>query len=350
MTLQVDPDPSLQVLAARSMLDRLDAMAARVKGVTTARDVEDVHQMRVASRRLRAALRQFRHEFPEGSVKSWNRIVRRVTRRLGPARDLDVQILFVRDHLEHLEDGGLRPGVRRLLLRWKQKRERLQPKVRRAMEDLSASGLFDDLGGTLRRILTHARLENVPDRSEAVRERARTSVRSEVESLLSFETFVPQPERAEELHRMRIAAKRLRYTLELFAPVYDGALDDHVKRIKRIQTLLGDLHDCDVWIELLPRFAERERRRMQKFQGSTRGYAKIRKGVDHLREDRTRERRAVYRGFVEAWNELETIGEWERLLDAVLQAPPPEAERHDAGARSNVREIGSRTGGSQETA
>lgn len=316
--------PSLTLLAARSMLDRLDAMAARVDGVRTAEDVEDVHQMRVASRRLRAALRQFRPEFPKSSVKSWSRTVRRVTRSLGPARDLDVQILFVEDAIERIEDRKAEPGLRRLALRLRQRRESIQPRVARAMDGLASSGLFDDLGGVLRHILTQARLDGIDDHADPVFERARTAVRGRVESLLAYETFVSQPERADELHDMRIEAKRLRYTLELFAPVYDDALDPFVKRTKKIQTLLGDLHDMDVWLEFLPRFVEDERKRIEAFQGSTRGFARVRKGVEALRRECAQNRTKVYEQFHATWHELEEAETWERLLDAVLRPVPKE--------------------------
>jgi CHAD domain-containing protein len=313
--------PSLTLLAARSMLDRLDAMAARADGVRTANDVEDVHQMRVASRRLRSALRQFRPEFPKSSVKAWSKTVRRVTKSLGPARDLDVQILFVENAIARNEDGRVEPGLRRLALRLRQRRESIQPRVVRAMDGLVASNLFEDLGGVLRHILTQARIDGWTDHAEPVFERARVSVRGRVESLLAYETFVSQPDRADELHDMRIEAKRLRYTLELFAPVYDGALDPFVKRTKKLQTLLGDLHDMDVWLEFLPRFLSEEKRRIESFQGDAHGFADVERGVEAFRRACADTRADVYRRFHATWHEVENAETWERLLDAVLHPP-----------------------------
>jgi hypothetical protein len=53
---------------------------------------------------------------------------------------------------------------------------------------------------------------------------------------------------------MRIAGKHLRYTLEIFAPIYGHALDPHIRAMKNIQDLLGEIHDNDVWISWLPEF------------------------------------------------------------------------------------------------
>jgi CHAD domain-containing protein len=62
-----------------------------------------------------------------------------------------------------------------------------------------------------------------------------------------------EPEEVEALHDTRIAAKRLRYVLELTAPCFGPYAATAVKRVKGIQDLLGEVHDCDV---MLPRLHE----------------------------------------------------------------------------------------------
>jgi CHAD domain-containing protein len=66
---------------------------------------------------------------------------------------------------------------------------------------------------------------------------------------LSADLFSPFEVKA--LHEMRIAAKRLRYALELFQPCWGRAFGTYAKRVAKIQSALGDVHDCDVWIEEL---------------------------------------------------------------------------------------------------
>ena len=51
------------------------------------------------------------------------------------------------------------------------------------------------------------------------------------------------------LHKMRIAAKRLRYALELFDQCLGPEAVVFAKTVARLQTSLGELHDCDIWIE-----------------------------------------------------------------------------------------------------
>ncbi len=57
------------------------------------------------------------------------------------------------------------------------------------------------------------------------------------------------PDAVYEHHALRIAAKKLRYTLETYAPLYRRGFTKPIARIKKVQDLLGDIHDCDVWIE-----------------------------------------------------------------------------------------------------
>jgi len=58
-----------------------------------------------------------------------------------------------------------------------------------------------------------------------------------------------QPFEIETLHDMRIAAKRLRYAIELFQQCWRRSIAGYAKRASQIQTALGDVHDYDVWME-----------------------------------------------------------------------------------------------------
>ena len=57
---------------------------------------------------------------------------------------------------------------------------------------------------------------------------------------------------------MRIAAKHLRYTLEVFRPLYGGAAAKFIAAAQQAQRRLGEIHDCNVWVEFLPRFLAKE--------------------------------------------------------------------------------------------
>src|SRR5437867_403439 len=80
---------------------------------------------------------------------------------------------------------------------------------------------------------------------------ARIIARVRLEELYDWDRYVDNPERKRELHNLRIAAKRLRYTLEVFEDVLPEACKPIVKELEQIQEELGLLHDSDVMIALL---------------------------------------------------------------------------------------------------
>src|SRR5437899_1727911 len=80
---------------------------------------------------------------------------------------------------------------------------------------------------------------------------ARIIARVRLEEMYNWDKYVDNPYSIRELHDLRIAAKRLRYTLEIFEEVLPEASKAIVKELEQIQDELGSLHDSDVMIALL---------------------------------------------------------------------------------------------------
>jgi hypothetical protein len=89
------------------------------------------------------------------------------------------------------------------------------------------------------------------DPDASVIDNARRILAVRVAEFYSFEPIIPYPEHSEALHDLRISAKRLRYTLELFRPQFGKAGEPQIERVKKIQEELGTLHDHDVRIDLI---------------------------------------------------------------------------------------------------
>jgi CHAD domain-containing protein len=92
-----------------------------------------------------------------------------------------------------------------------------------------------------------------------LRENVRRIVDVRASEVRSFAPGVLDPRNVEDLHDMRIAAKRLRYVLELTTPVFGPPAEEAAKRAKKLQDLLGEIHDCDVAIPRVERHIERLR-------------------------------------------------------------------------------------------
>ncbi len=313
--MALKPDLGMMLLGTDALSGGAETMRKYIPEVRKAADIEAVHQMRVASRRLRAALTIFGPVLTDLPVRRWRRAVRGVTRALGEARDVDVQIDFVARFVkDHVSDARVRPGLERLQLRMAQQRQRLQEPVEQAMGVLEGSGVLDQIGRFARKTIAEGRLARVVPGGDAAVKFGQASVRGRLGELFSYESYVGQPACSEQLHQMRIAAKWLRYTMELFVPVFGDTIKPYIKRTKRLQTLLGDLHDMDVWLEALPAFVEDERERTVAYFGRARGFGRLRVGLDYLLAHCIKKRRAVYDDVVAYWGELEAASIWEQLL------------------------------------
>jgi hypothetical protein len=89
------------------------------------------------------------------------------------------------------------------------------------------------------------------DPNAPVIDNARRVLAVRIAEFYSFEPIVSHPELSEALHDMRISAKRLRYTLELFRSQFGKAGERQIERVKAIQELLGTLHEHHVRIDLI---------------------------------------------------------------------------------------------------
>jgi len=318
-------DESYRLLAARHVRKQLRQLTGQFDGIRKAEDVECVHRARVASRRLRAGLRMFRDCFDRKTAKRWRKEVRRLTDGLGDARDKDVQIEFVCDVLCRLEHRAHCPGIARLLVKLEHQRESLQPRVRKVVDRFESSPVPKEMNSATKRLVSELTGRGVDVKSEFVFRQAERHVHTKLDELRAYQDSLAHPEDQRRHHAMRIAAKRLRYTMEICKPVYDGQLDEFTAAVKQVQMLLGNVHDCDVWIEQLDELLKEERQRIDRCYGHDRPLARLRVGIDYLRQERQEERRQVFRALVEYWQRLTDQGLWDNLAGAIRPPTNPPA-------------------------
>ncbi len=312
------PDKSTCLFGAGVIYRHLKSLRQEINGVRQAKDIEHIHRMRVATRRLRATLPLFESCYPRKQVTTWQTEIKRITGALSSARDTDVQIDRIGQIAHEITETSARAGIHRLMLRLKQKREQQQNKVIKALAKLEDSGIVEEMQAIITP-LAKAAGENYPYSDQLYR-LAYDNVHRCLEAMLAFSEFVPQPERIDELHAMRIEAKRLRYTLETFAPLYPDQFQEIINIVRSIQEMLGDIHDCDVWVEFLPQFIEEERQRTLAFYGSDRPLRSLIPGIIYLKENRQSMRNRLYLRFVQQWEAWQQQNIWEKLND-IIQLP-----------------------------
>lgn len=113
--MTTNTDPGYRLYGATVLAQLAADMAGESAGVKAGTDIEYIHRMRVASRRLRAALPLFAGCFPEKEYRRWEAEIKLITRSLGRARDLDVQIAFLRDYAQTIPGVPHREGTPRFL-------------------------------------------------------------------------------------------------------------------------------------------------------------------------------------------------------------------------------------------
>lgn len=335
------------IFGADFMGQQVSGIEDEIDNVLTGEDIEYIHRMRVASRRLRNGLELFKDCLPKKKARAWQDHIRKITHSLGKARDLDIQIALLNGLYDESLDAKYKPGFRRLLLRLKQRRTKAQKQVNRALLDLQESK-------SLKKMRSHfeaqsAKADGLYLFTPSLYQRASTAINRALADFLSYEDFIHSPEHIDKLHAMRLAGKKLRYTLEIFAPIYKQALIPHLQVMKEIQDQLGSIHDDDVWVSWLPKFIDKEQSRIEEYFGNTGPLKRLLPGLHFLAEDRQKSRDEGYHAFLSTWKTLQDENAWESLR-SVIMAPINveaalahlESEEQPDSSSENIGEKGNR--------
>ncbi len=307
-------DPFVRHLAAQWFHKHAGRLAKQLPGVRKAEDIECVHRARVASRRLRTALRLFPDWGSSKQHARWRKHLRRVGKKLSAARDIDVQLLLLCRCRPETNSLSVPLGLAHLILRWGDRRETLQKKVIRAVRRLQRSSVLEEIQKHSERILKrHDFSEAVFDQSP-LWEGAVQQLQHDGADLFRYAPCLEDPEDQQGHHAMRIAAKRLRYTLEMLEPLLGVEIQPTIEALQTFQTLLGEVHDCDVWQEQLADLQETVgqedvagRPRKQNKKDSEQIGERIQAAIRWLQEDRRQARDRLFQ---------EAVAHWRRCLQA----------------------------------
>ncbi|NLV26997.1 MAG: CHAD domain-containing protein [Methanomicrobiales archaeon] len=379
-------EPGFARFAAETMLPLLSQLDQELSGVVSSDDIEYIHRARVATRRLRACLGIFSSCFPKPITKKWSSDIRLITRALGEARDLDVQIDFIQSYISsHIQDTGnnqtlfftepdcnsaipailssqtepdnnikepmnrvlfyyllapenddivekkvdagliftpadpIRPGLECLLLRLQQRRSNIQQDVVKTVERFESDRITKSMRMYLHEQKIRAELEGVGIHTQVAYQEAFLHIMAAKSVLFSFEPSLSDPTMVHRHHEMRIAGKKLRYTLESFSGLFECKLKSEIKTFKELQDILGDMHDCDVWIENLPTIAAREEKRTFRYFGNHLFFSLLKPGFHELLESRIQKRKKLFSDLQKLWNSLKEDKFWEQLEEKITK-------------------------------
>jgi CHAD domain-containing protein len=218
-------------------------MLAREPGTRAGQDPEELHGMRVATRRMRAAWRVFGDAYRPEKTKAYRRRLRELAGLLGAVRDLDVLIEATEAYGEAIGSPD-RAGLGPLLDAWRGDRDA-------AREDLVVEL---DSKGHRRFVDEYVDFVSSPGRDvlpvettipHRVRDTAASRIWTAYEHVRAYEAVLRWAD-VPTLHQLRIAAKRLRYTLEFVREPLGPDASPLIARVVALQDHLGFMNDAEV--------------------------------------------------------------------------------------------------------
>ena len=217
----------------------LGRMRAQVPGTIAAIDPEALHVMRVSARRLRAAWRVFQGGFEPVAVDHYRARLREVGNVLGAARDVDVRLALLAAFRgqQRGRGAGRLVGLQAV---WQFERDAQQPGIRDLLESLAFVNLCRELEEFAR---TDGFLIDRSGRSmRPVREHVGSVLWRRYEAVLEFDGDHARME-DDRIHALRIAARRLRYTLEFVRQPLEPRATGLLRTVVALQDRLGDVRD-----------------------------------------------------------------------------------------------------------
>ncbi len=235
--------------ARKTLLFHFQRMLAHEAGTRLGQDIEELHDMRVATRRMRAALRLFADSLDPVALAPFARALRRAGRALGAVRDLDIfrqKAQRYRDRLPPDQAAGLEP----LLAAWEAQYQRARQELLSFLDGERYARLREHFGELLRTPGAAAGPALAADgspRPHLLRHVVPGMLHQTLAAVRAYDEWLRAPDAPlSRYHQLRIASKGLRYALEFFREVLAPEAGELIERMKGLQDHLGDLQDAVV--------------------------------------------------------------------------------------------------------
>lgn len=241
----IDPNMTIGAVALASLRRQFSVLLAKEPGTRLGDEIEELHDMRVASRRLRATLSLIAEALPEAAPKAREELGW-IGQALGAVRDLDVQIEQLDGWMAVVPEAD-REALASLRLLLGEQRTITRVAMLEVLDSRRYDTFVGHFGGTLR---SGQATQSGPS-ALAARAVASDLIESRFHAVRTGGARVDRGSPAADYHQLRIRCKRLRYALELLADVYPGRTGPLIKPLVGLQDILGLHQDADVAITRL---------------------------------------------------------------------------------------------------
>ena len=305
----IQPTDPFAVAGRKAMWLHVSRMLEREDALRDPKQTDAVKRYRVATRRLRAALRVFRDAYPNRETKPLRRSLAELAGALGRVRDLDVRLEEV-DHWaeEHGEVSAAALAPLRAALA--SQRRAAAAALHRKLETKGHQRLLADLVEFVTDVDSARGLDDgVPDRM--TRDRAASAIWTRYEEVRAYVSVVRWAD-LPTLHGLRVEAKRLRYTIEFLGTVLGPEREWLVERLVALQDHLGALNDATLAATAVRAFLSEQHAALAPDERAA--------TITYL-ADRERERNRLRRSVGRAWRPVVSTTFGRRLGRAVVVRP-----------------------------
>jgi CHAD domain-containing protein len=241
----VQPDDPMAEAGRKLMLSEFITMLAQEEGARTGEDIEHVHDMRVAIRRMRSVFKLLANYYNPKVIKPYRRGLRSVMQALGEVRDLDVMIHDLTLFLPQMPPEQIRT-MQSVIDSLDQRRGVARAELVKVLDSKAYRRLCQDFGVFLTTPEAGARpLEGAVPVPNRVRHVVPPMIYERLAEVRAYDAVLPTDDMP-MLHQLRIAFKGLRYTVSLFDKLMGPETGDFISELKAIQDHLGRLNDIAV--------------------------------------------------------------------------------------------------------
>ena len=244
--MRLDGTTPLWIAARVLLYERGEELFRRRDKVIKTLDPEDIHDLRVASRRMREGLALFAPCYPPENINRVDKKVKKVIRFLGDIRNTDEAILFFTALADELDDT-CRRDMEPFLASYRNERKREVHRLKNGLKKLAAEGLRDLYLRTINALSLFTSPENGIDLFSPLSGFAKDSLDSRFSIIQELLPKARAIGAIEAQHRLRIAVKHFRYRMELLSFLLGVDFPQLYAAVKDYQDVLGTMHDLDVF-------------------------------------------------------------------------------------------------------